>query len=298
MSKRFKNIRKISKIPKFCNERYLNLTGNSGEKLLRYGINFSGVSNLCPGYQIGIPSPHHRHMVIFTKGGKGYFFTEDLEWVLEKGTVLVLPVGPGCEFGVLGDGWDIIWFYLSDTPAWQFLKDGGIIYENTSLTMRLELAMEGFLLENQECVFTKAAEHYSELIIDYLNHCLRRKTAANEDDTFIRLEHIWRQVRNHLEEPWDVAKLARMMNTSPSTLQRAVKKFYGTTPWQLVVKLRIEQARLLLQNSDYPLKVIAARLGYADEFVFSNAFRQHQGISPRKFRRIGDGSEVKGGKAL
>jgi AraC family transcriptional regulator of arabinose operon len=46
----------------------------------------------------------------------------------------------------------------------------------------------------------------------------------------------------------------------------------------------MDQAKMLLTNTSYPLKIIADKLDYSDEFVFSNAFKRKFGISPKDFR--------------
>ncbi|HEY2576198.1 MAG TPA: AraC family transcriptional regulator, partial [Streptosporangiaceae bacterium] len=40
-----------------------------------------------------------------------------------------------------------------------------------------------------------------------------------------------------------------------------------------------------LQQSDAPLSVIAAKVGYTSEFAFANAFKRQYGTPPGKYRR-------------
>jgi AraC-like DNA-binding protein len=74
------------------------------------------------------------------------------------------------------------------------------------------------------------------------------------------------------------------LGVSPATLQRLVRRYFDSTPQQMVVEIRMSQARRLLQQSDYPLKVIAREVGYSDAFVFSSAFKRFHGNSPSAFR--------------
>jgi AraC family transcriptional regulator of arabinose operon len=79
--------------------------------------------------------------------------------------------------------------------------------------------------------------------------------------------------------------MAEDMNMSQATLQRLSQKLYGKSPKQLVINIKMEQARLLLNNTNYPMKIIADKLDYSDEFVFSNAFKRKFGVSPKFFRQ-------------
>jgi AraC-like DNA-binding protein len=69
-------------------------------------------------------------------------------------------------------------------------------------------------------------------------------------------------------------ELAVQLNVSPSTFQRMVQETQFHDGMAKVIQIRMEQARTMLLNTDYPLKVISDKLGYADEFVFSNAFQK------------------------
>lgn len=47
---------------------------------------------------------------------------------------------------------------------------------------------------------------------------------------------------------------------------------------------RLEQGRLLLQNTDLPVQEVAERIGYEDPLTFSKMFKNTYGKSPKKYR--------------
>jgi AraC-like DNA-binding protein len=47
----------------------------------------------------------------------------------------------------------------------------------------------------------------------------------------------------------------------------------------------MEHGKMLLAHTDYPLAIIADRLGYATPFAFSKAFKRWSGTSPKQFRQ-------------
>jgi AraC-like DNA-binding protein len=53
---------------------------------------------------------------------------------------------------------------------------------------------------------------------------------------------------------------------------------------ELVIARRVDRVRLLLAETDLPLRAIAAEVGYASEFYLSRQFRERTGMSPREFR--------------
>jgi AraC-like DNA-binding protein len=83
----------------------------------------------------------------------------------------------------------------------------------------------------------------------------------------------------------DYASVARALGVSQATLRRRFRVATGTSPHDYVVRSRIARARVLLSESEAPLKEVASRLGYADVAFFARQFRQVAGVAPGAFRR-------------
>ena len=65
---------------------------------------------------------------------------------------------------------------------------------------------------------------------------------------------------------------------------RRTKHFLGLTPSQLINKLRMEQAALLLAGSAQPIEQIAAHCGIENLSHFYRTFHKHYGITPKNYR--------------
>ncbi len=81
------------------------------------------------------------------------------------------------------------------------------------------------------------------------------------------------------------ASVAQAFGIHPRTLRLRLSK-EGRGLQSLLDQVRFELARQLLQNTHLPLAEIAFFLNYADCAVFSRAFRQWAGVSPRRWRAI------------
>lgn len=80
-------------------------------------------------------------------------------------------------------------------------------------------------------------------------------------------------------------EIASTLGMSEATLRRHFKRAMSTSPHAYVLQSRAAAARVLLTETDMPLKVIAARLGYENEYFFSRQFRQIVGVAPGVFRK-------------
>lgn len=287
MEKRFNNILKIRNIPQNCIERYLNLEVGEAAAMTSSGIFYSGISFLRRGYQMGRPTPSVSHMVIFTTSGEGYLATSENEYILTEKSLIVVPAEHACMFGVKDDDWKILWFYMNPHIHWNSLIERGISFSYTDLCERIGNSMEAYLSEFGSPGTTpgRAAELHAKLIAIYLDRALGISEISDDQEMKNSLEKLWKSVRDNVEEKWTLEQLSSKLNVSASTFQRLVKKYYSTTAWQKVIEIRMEQARIMLLNTNYPLKVIAEKLGYADEFVFSNAFKRFYGTFPRFYKK-------------
>lgn len=88
-----------------------------------------------------------------------------------------------------------------------------------------------------------------------------------------------------IERPVGMRDIAVAAGISSSHLSRTFRGETGLSPYDYLIKLRMEQACTLLALPRLKVADVAARLCYADAYYFSNAFKQRVGKSPRQYRR-------------
>ena len=75
------------------------------------------------------------------------------------------------------------------------------------------------------------------------------------------------------------------MCLSSGQLNRKMKSITGNTTQNYVLRLRLEQARILLQSdSESPIADIAYRCGFEDAATFSRAFKRVFDSTPSQMR--------------
>lgn len=80
-------------------------------------------------------------------------------------------------------------------------------------------------------------------------------------------------------------ELSSLAGLSLSQFKALFKKETGKTPGGFLRDLRMEKAKALLVNTDYPIGIVAEMVGYFDASSFSHRFSSHFGFPPRSFRR-------------
>ncbi|MFF2090499.1 helix-turn-helix domain-containing protein [Paenibacillus sp. NPDC058174] len=70
------------------------------------------------------------------------------------------------------------------------------------------------------------------------------------------------------------------------------KERTGKRPLDYLAELRIEHSKKWLIESDAPLRDIAERVGFKDEYYYSRRFRQFSGVAPRQYALSMKGSDI------
>jgi AraC-like DNA-binding protein len=93
-----------------------------------------------------------------------------------------------------------------------------------------------------------------------------------------------------LHKGWTPAKLAALVNLSPSRLHQLFKKETGLPPARYLRRLRMRRAKELLETTHLSVKQVMAFVGLTDESHFVRDFKQACGLTPARYReRFHDG---------
>lgn len=120
-----------------------------------------------------------------------------------------------------------------------------------------------------------------------LSHDLRSGDA--DDATMDAMTRLRAAVEAHLDaspgEALTVADLATMAGSTPAVLDRRVRRVFGLSPRQLVLRARVDRAAHLLASTTTPVADVAAASGFYDQAAFTRTFARLTGETPSSFRR-------------
>lgn len=81
-------------------------------------------------------------------------------------------------------------------------------------------------------------------------------------------------------------QIAENMYLSPFYISKIFKSEMGDTPIRYLINIRLERAKILLENGDNgSIQEIAAMVGYDDAYHFSKLFKKRYGMSPSEARK-------------
>lgn len=100
-----------------------------------------------------------------------------------------------------------------------------------------------------------------------------------------RIQKALIHARAHLTHPLTVEELAEVAALSPRQFSRAFRAETGQTPAKAVEHIRLEAARLLLEDSRHGLEAVARETGFVDLRRMREAFMRAYGQPPQAVRR-------------
>jgi transcriptional regulator GlxA family with amidase domain len=100
-----------------------------------------------------------------------------------------------------------------------------------------------------------------------------------------RIQSALAYAKRNLDKPLSVGRLAEAAHLSPRQFSRAFRAETGQSPAKAVENLRVEAARLMMEQSRHPIDVIAGQTGFADSDRMRRAFLRVFGQPPQVIRR-------------
>lgn len=280
--------------------RYLTYSREDAKWLLvctDAGRNEIGPFTAYPPHKSGHPGPFktvavgrtlNEYQIVYITKGKGSFATEGREYLIGPGSVLFLFPGIGHvykpDFEI---GWTEYWVGFRGPYADHLLKEGFLSTERPFYEIGLQNAIlstfSGIfdLVRDQEPLYQIRA---SSLALCLVAEILARERKAGQFSHSERLVQMAKfQMEENIYGEIDLRGICEELGVSPSHLNEVFKAYTSMTPYQYYISIKIHKAKELLERGDSPIKEVAFRLGFKDEYYFSRLFKSKAGVSPSRW---------------
>jgi AraC-like DNA-binding protein len=126
-----------------------------------------------------------------------------------------------------------------------------------------------------------------------LLECLVLKIATNtaplkevESRAFATYQRCRGHIGRHFLRLHSLEQIAAECRTNGEYLCRLFRRYDHQSPYQCLLRLKINHAAIQLQQSDILVKEAATIVGFADAYHFSRVFHNLLGVSPVEFRKL------------
>jgi len=91
-------------------------------------------------------------------------------------------------------------------------------------------------------------------------------------------------IKSNLAQPFTVEELADHAGFSRCHFSELYRDATGQTPWNDIQRIRMEEAKRLIETTNLPLREIAPRVGIANEYHLSRLLKSLLGVGVRDLR--------------
>ena len=186
-------------------------------------------------------------------------------------------------------------YYSDKSNPWRkcFINISGSLVENlvegyqlknTFHFKRLDIGKELYSIIE---IGKQHKEDSTEEIICIVNSIFykMRECVKENNFTLSLAEKMKDYLRTNAAYKFKIEKLCEYISRSESQTIKIFREAYGITPYAYFLEKKISLAKGMLLNTNLSVKQIAYELSFADEYYFSNVFKQKTGISPTKYRK-------------
>ncbi len=188
------------------------------------------------------------------------------------------------------------------TSSWFFKDVFQSLYPNVHLQLNKLLVQDGNLLTggattssvNLCLALTErlAGEQFARQIAKVMLTDPNRTSQIPYMDLSLGQQHndtLISQVQQHLAkklaEPFSLESLAQHFHLTTRTLLRRFKAALDDTPLNYLQRLRVEQAKRLLETTNQPVEQIVQQVGYEDMSSFRKLFLNYTELTPSQYRQ-------------
>lgn len=114
---------------------------------------------------------------------------------------------------------------------------------------------------------------------------LRNQEISTDDAPFI-LKEVVKYIDSNISNRIDINELTQMTRWSSQHFIRVFTQFMGDTPYQYILKKKMEKAKVLISETDISMKDIAFELGFQSYGNFCKLFKRETDKNPNEYRKF------------
>lgn len=248
---------------------------------------------------------HDTYIIHFILSGNGFYSANGNTWSLSSGQMfLVYPEEPVVYCADKNTPWTYVWIGFQGLGANTVLKNCGFSKNNLVLSAPPAEEYIGCideLFSHNSIGFSNSLYRESSLFKLFAilaNHHanLTRKEESGppkySDNAYVNLAMDY--INKMYMQDIGVSDIADNIGISRAHLNHIFQKELNISIQKFLIDFRMHKAANLLVSTDLSIKEISNQVGYQDQLVFSKAFKNKFGMSPKSYRTYKD--ETNAGK--
>ena len=231
--------------------------------------------------------------ILYIASGKAHFYFEDkgIDTVVPAGHMVVYRPKEPQKYEYFGDEQtEVYWVHFTGKDVKHILRSSGISDDmrviNTGTSLEYTRLFKQMILELQ-----RRQPDYQEMLALLLRQLLitiHRQLASDRRSRNVDLDTEMEAAIQYFNDNYNteinIEAYAASRGMSVSWFIRSFRQYANTTPMQYIVSIRIANAQILLETTNYNVTEIGRIVGYDNPLYFSRIFKKQKGASPSEYR--------------
>lgn len=230
--------------------------------------------------------------MLYVASGKAHFFFNGKEEIVTAGHMVFYRPKETQKYVYYGtDQTEVYWVHFTGNNVKNIMRKYGIsddthvLYSGTSL--EYTAIFKQMIYELQQC-----QDHYEDLLTMLLHQLFILLHRHMTKDHNLKNEYLEKEMElakqffnENYNKAINIDDYASSRGMSVSWFIRNFKNYTAITPMQYIVSLRITNAQILLETTNYHVNEIGNIVGYDNALYFSRIFKKQKGMSPSEYRK-------------
>ncbi|MBP2622412.1 AraC family transcriptional regulator [Streptococcus oricebi] len=259
-------------------------------------LDFYGYEDCPAGYSFG-PALRDNFVLHYISQGRGTFHYQDQVIELAAGDFFLLKPDELTFYQADSkEPWSYYWLGLSGTKISHYFQlseiyQDAFIKDKTSLgSLQVGQLLEKIVKEAEQAHSPRLYQLHLIGQIYELLFQLGQLAPQESGDKGRASYQLYLEAKRMIESRYSLEQLsiqaiASELNIHRSYLSTLFKQYSKLSPKELLLYVRMQRAKQLLEDTQEPIKVIASSVGFSDALYFSKAFKHYFKRSPSQVRK-------------
>lgn len=230
------------------------------------------------------------YIIHFVKSGYGIFETNGKRYNIQPNDAFMTrPNIMAVQTADINEPWEICFFAFNGEFAKYLVENTGFKDGVVSVTLDNNIWKEIYDIAIELNENSASEMHNLEYLFRMLSFFETKNTplSAQADDYEPSYKYIYavkKYISFNFSKPIKISDIAKQLNINRSHLYRIFKESTGKSIEEYLVSVRINEARRLLDDTDFSTSAISDLVGYAHCSTFFKMFKAYTGLTPQEYR--------------
>lgn len=175
---------------------------------------------------------------------------------------------------------------IKNIHGYELLELIGAVADLFAACVQMQERSRNLELFKKQCRECTGTEKLFGCLLDFQRRFIMEMAQKHENDTVRPVRKAKEYIQSHYSEPLTLEGISEVVGLSTAYFSALFKKTEGEGFAKYLINVRIEQAKVLLRETNLPVTEICRRVGYNDLRHFTHTFERATEVKPSVYRKL------------